>query len=558
MNEKEQDKKNNQFLIQKTPKHLLPNFPPSLVPKYEFSSTLREQKEQLKVNPLIKRFTKSRKRLAGNKYRPFYHFVSPEGTMNDPNGLCFWQGKWHLFYQASLPEDGRIHWGHIVSDDLIRWRDLPYAIYPSPEESCYSGSTLVENGRVIAMYHGTRIGSMVATSSDPLLLNWHKLTGKPAIPMAGSGDKEYDRWHSPDGSRLPYYVHDACIWKKEGIYYSLTGGRLPNGPGGKPIRANFLFRSRGLVDWEYLHPFVEGDCFTLIGDDGACPYFWPIGNRYILFFYSHMSGGQALLGDYDKKRDKFIVSEHYRFNYGASTPGGVHAPSAFPDGKGGIIVIFNMNPAIMSDLRAPHLGQIMTLPRRITLVDKNELKIEPVETAQSLRYNHQHLENIGIPANQEVVLEGVKGNSMEFIAEIDPLDTPMIEFNVLRSPNREEFTRITFFPKRGYRNRGHRKDGPPYGLVSIDSSYSSLDTDVKSRAPEIASVLLQEEESLKLHVFLDRSVLEVFINDKQCLAIRVYPSREDSTDISLRSQGRNARLISLDAWQMLEIYSKKY
>ena len=90
--------------------------------------------------------------------------------MNDPNGLCFWQGRWHLFYQGYPPEDPRQHWGHAVSDDLIHWRDLPYAIYPNPEYQCFSGSTLVEEDRVIAIYHGTRVGNMVAVSDDPLLL----------------------------------------------------------------------------------------------------------------------------------------------------------------------------------------------------------------------------------------------------------------------------------------------------------------------------------------------------------------------------------------------------
>jgi len=550
---KTQKHKAGNYLVQKYHENLLSISPPSAVQNYKFASTFEEQEVQLAANPLVQRFAESRQRLATDPHRPIYHFVSPEGTMNDPNGLCFWQGRWHLFYQGSLPEDWRIHWGHAVSKDLIHWRDLPYAIYPSPEECCYSGATLVEKNRVIAMYNGTRAGSMVAISSDSLLLNWQKLTGKPGIPMAGSGDKEYDRWHAPDGSRLPYHVHDACIWEKEGSYYSLTGGRLPNGPGGKPIRANFLFCSKDLINWKYLHPFVEGDRFTLIGDDGACPYFWPIGDRYILFFYSHMSGGQALLGDYDKKRDKFVVTEHYRFNFGPSAPGGVHAPSASPDGQCGVMLIFNMNPATLSALRIQpngHLGQIMTLPRRVTLVDKDELKIEPVETVQSLRYNHQHIDTMEIPANQEIVLEKVRGNTMELIAEIETLGAPMIELNVLRSPKREEFTRIAFFPTRGYRNRGHRKEGPPYGLVSIDSSYSSLDVDAKSRAPETASLFLQKGEPLKLRVFVDRSVLEVFVNGKQCLAIRLYPSREDSTGISLRSQGRSARLISLDAWQM--------
>ena len=98
---------------------------------------------------------------------------------------------------------------------------------------------------------------------------------------------------------------------------------------------DYLFRSEDLVHWAYLHPFVENqDAFCLPGDDGACPYFWPIGGgppgqdpRYILLYFSHMSGGQYLLGDYNEERDKFVVTAHDYFNFGPAWPSGVHAPS---------------------------------------------------------------------------------------------------------------------------------------------------------------------------------------------------------------------------------------
>ena len=140
----------------------------SLVPHYTFAETLEEQEAQLETNPLMQRLIAARKAYEGDPHRPIYHYINPEAMLNDPNGLCFWQGCWHLFYQAYPPEDTRQHWGHAISDDLIHWRDLPYAIYPNPERCCFSGATLVEEDRVIAMYHGTVVGNMVAVSSDPL------------------------------------------------------------------------------------------------------------------------------------------------------------------------------------------------------------------------------------------------------------------------------------------------------------------------------------------------------------------------------------------------------
>lgn len=519
----------------------------SKVPKYTFTGTLEQQEEQLRSNPLMLRLTESREKMANDKYRPIYHYVNPEGRLNDPNGLCFWNGNWHLFYQAYPPEDTRQHWGHAISKDLIHWRDLPYAIYPNPERAVFSGSALVEEDRVLAMYHGTMAGNMVAVSSDPLLLNWEKVTGNAVIPL-----------NSTNGFPLPYSVYDPCIWKVDSIYYSLSAGRVYEGPGNRPIPTAYLFRSLDLTNWQYMHPFIENDLFTLIGDDYACPYFWPIGDRYILPFFSHMSGGQYLLGDYDKQRDKFVVTSHCKFNFGAASPSGVHAPSATPDGNGGIIIIFNMNPGYSTE----GWNQIMTLPKSLTLISKDEIGIEPAGDIESLRYNHQQIDPMILPANKEIVLKNIKGNAMEINAEIDPNNAQMIELNVLRSPDKQEYTRILIFKNRGFSGgREYWRSAsvpaqnlPRYSLITIESSYSSILANAQSRAPETAPVLIYPDESIKLRIFVDKSVVEVFINGKQCVAMRVYPGRNDSVGVSLRAQGQDAELVSFDAWQMRHIY----
>ena len=531
----------------------------SLAPRYTFPDALAEQEAQLRDNPMVRRMAASRKAMEGDPHRPLYHFVSPENTLNDPNGLCFWQGRWHLFYQGYPPEDPRPHWGHAVSDDLIHWRDLPYAIYPDPEECCFSGATLVEDDRVIAIYHGTQVGNMVAVSSDPLLLNWEKVTGEPVIPIP-----------EHDGSPRKYTVFDPCIWKRDGVYYSLSGGTLTDGPSGQRIAADFVFRSEDLETWEYLHPLTEDDMFTLVGDDGACPYFWPIGDRHMLLFFSHMSGGQYLLGDYDDERDKLVVTSHGLFNFGPAVPSGVHAPSATPDGKGGIVVLFNMNPGFPTE----GWNQIMTLPRRLTLAGDDDLRVEPAGDIESLRHDHRQVGAAALPANEEVVLDGIEGSAMELVLELDPGDAPMVELNVLRSPGKEEYTRIAFYRDRGFKVqnpsdhsgaihhtgqaaiRGFRRPRPVdryESLLTLDSSYSSTLPGALSRAPETAPIRLDPDEPLRLRVFIDRSVVEVFANGKQCVAVRVYPGRADSTGVSLRAQGSHATLRSLDAWQMRNI-----
>jgi len=533
----------------------------SKVPKYDYANTLAEQEKQLKTDPLLLRFSESRKRQSTDRYRPVYHFVSPESTLNDPNGLCFWQGNWHLFYQAYPPEDRRQHWGHAVSKDLIHWKDLPYAIYPSPERAVYSGTSVVDGNRVIAMYHGTEVGNMVAVSEDPLLLNWKKTTqGKAAIPL-----------RSESGFPLPYSVFDPCIWKKDSVYYALSAGRAPKGPGGRQIAETYLFRSLDLINWQYLHPFVENDRFTLIGDDYACPYFWPIGNKYIMNFFSHMSGGQYLLGDYDTKNDKFIVTAGGKYNFGPASPSGVHAPSATPDGEGGVIIIFNMNPGKPTG----EWNQIFTLPRRLTLINDFEIGQEPAGDIESLRRESSKVGRMTIPANKEIVMKNIRGDAMEINMEIDTKDAPVVEVNVLRSPNKEEYTKITFLRERGMSAGRDYRYGqvarvqvlptPPApasrpapatreSQIILETTSASLFPDVMPRNPEIAPIRLEKGETLKLRIFIDKSVVEVFANGKQCVAARVYPSRNDSNGVSILSRGKDSELISFEAWQMKNIY----
>ncbi len=516
----------------------------SKVPFTTFPTNLFEQRAALESNSLLNRMKASRKAF-DDPHRPIYHYVNPEGTLNDPNGLCYWKDHWHLFYQAYPPEDTRQHWGHAISRDLVHWEDLPYCIYPDPEDRCFSGATLVEDDRVIAMYHGTKAGNMVAVSSDPLLLNWEKIGNRPVIPM-------------PDSKHAPYNVFDPCIWSSNGKYYSLSAGQRDDGPGGQRVATDFLFESENLADWNYLHPFVEDDRYSRVGDDGACPYFWPIGDKYILLFFSHSSGGQYWLGDYDRKRHKFKVTYGEKFNFGPPGPGGVHAPSATPLGDGSVIVIFNMNPA----KRTLGWDQIMSLPRRLTLAENgNDVHMAPTGDLESLRGETVEIPLHQLPANQDIDLRDVApsgsdigGNAYELEIEFQPSRAASIELNVLESPGKEEFTRISVYRERGYPDRANYARRARTTLVSLDNSRASLDPDVLSRAPETLNVYVEPEEPIHLRVFVDRSSVEVFVNNRKAAALRVYPIRPDSTGISLRSQGASTTVSQLKCWQLGSIY----
>lgn len=497
-----------------------------------YPDTPNEQLEAPNTDEELLRYRELRERLAGDPYRPLYHFSPPAGYMNDPNGLCEWQGRYHLFYQFYPPGRDHVHWGHAVSEDLVRWRDLPLALYPDKERDCYSGQTLVEPHRVIAIYHGTESGNSIATASDPLLLNWRKHPGNPVIPMV-----------PVDENGLPYRVFDPCIWKEADGYYALSGTYQGPRVTVNCRNVDHLFRSKDLARWEHLGPLILDGYFTEPGEDGAVPNFWPIGNgKHMLLFFSHKRAGQYYVGDYDAASHRFAPNYHGRMNYGPIAVGSLHAPSATVDAKGRFLAVFN----VQEGKKAKGWEGVVTLPRHLSLNADNSLRIEPVQEVASLRAHHRQVGGTDIPANGEVALPGIRGKAMEIKAVLRPQGAREVGLSVLRSPDGAEQTRISFYS--GDSRQLHTSS------LEVDVSAASLHSDVFGRSPEIGPLKLEEGEPLRLRVFIDRSIVEVFANDRQCLTLRAYPEREDSTGVSLFARGGSAKLESLDAWQIESIW----
>jgi beta-fructofuranosidase len=149
-----------------------------------------------------------------------------------------------------------------------------------------------------------------------------------------------------------------------------------------------------------------------------------------------------------------------------------------------------------------------------------------------------------------MVLDGIEGKAMEIIVEADAKNCSSFEINVLRSPDKQEYTRIAFYKQRGYRLN------PWPSVITLDNTNSSILPDVKSRPEEVAPVVLGNKELLKLRIFIDKSVIEVFVNGKQYLCERVYPGMESSKGISFLARGSGAVVKSFDAWQMKSIWEK--
>lgn len=502
------------------------DFEPLSGPTYP--GTLEQQLHALETDEQLARFRAERERLASDACRPLYHFSPPENHLNDPNGLCQWNGRYHMFYQFWPSGSDRVHWGHAVSDDMVQWRDLPVAIYPTTEQDCYSGQTVVEDDRVIAIYHGTRSGNAVATASDPLLLNWEKHPSNPVIPI------------TPDGE--PYRVFDPCIWREEDGYYALSGTYADGERCVDCVSVDHLFRSTDLAEWEYLGPLLKDSFFTEPGEDGAVPNFWPISaDRHMLLLFSHTRAARYYVGEYDRETHRLLPDYHGRMNYGPINRGSLHAPSATIDDSGRFLAIFNLRGGNISG----EWAGIMSLPRQLWLAEDNSLRIAPLPEMQALRFDHASAGATPIPANQEVTLDGIAGRAAEIAASFEIGTARELGLKVLCSPDGAEETTITL-----YRDTS----GPGQCTLGIDVSRASTRDDLQARPPEIGPLSLQPGEPLDLRIFLDRGCVEVFANNRQCLTVRAFPARDDSTGVSTFARGGEATLTSCECWQMRSIW----
>jgi beta-fructofuranosidase len=242
--------------------------------------------------------------------------------------------------------------------------------------------------------------------------------------------------------------------------------------------------------------------------------------------------------------------------------GSLHAPSGFVDPNGRCIGIWNVFECrIKEDFKGEKEG-LMSLPRKLALNERdyisndnrplNPLKIEPVEELKTLRFDPVKLEDVSIPASGEKLLAGVQGRAMELEAVIDPQQASEIGLRVLRSPNSKEQTTISLFMHAwGWPYKPERADRRE---LMIDVSRATLNPEVASRSPEIGPLGLKPGELLHLRVFIDRSVVEVFANGRQCLTLRAYPTCEDSTGVAVFARGGEAKLVSLTAWQMRSVW----
>ena len=466
-----------------------------------------------------------RGRMADDPHRPLYHFTAPTFWLNDPNGLIYWRGAYHLFYQYNPSGAlwGNIHWGHAISRDLVHWEDRPIALAPSPgtvdADGCWSGVAVVHEGTPHILYTGWNLPVQLpclAVADSDALDGWVKYPGNPVIP-------------APPADLDVLAFRDHTIWREDGSWLQAIGSGI-RGKGG----AALLYRSPDLVSWEYLGPLCVG-VEAETGDIWECPEFFALHDRRVLVI-SSLPARRVLYCTGRYARHRFAPGPWRPLDLSRY----LYAPQSMIDDRGnrllwGWIVEGRADAALE---RAGWAGAI-TLPRVLTLLPDGDLGIEPVRELEALRGARRTIGATPVVESPFQELRGLAGDCIELSMELDTGSAVECGLTVRRTPDGAEETRIVYNPREA--------------TLRVDRARASLDPEAHTDE-QGGPLRLAEGEPLRLRVFLDRSVLEIFANGRACLTDRIYPSRPDSLGLGLFAAGGTATLRSLVCWEMRSIW----
>jgi len=503
---------------------------------------------------MMKNAQRLRDHYLADHWRPGYHFTVPEGVHLpvDPNACLFWNGRYHMFYiyqepgmTPGLPIKLKdIHyWGHVSSVDLVNWRHHPPALSPGEGDAgIFSGGVFIDRNGVPTITYwglGNPRGVCLATSTDPLLERWEKSPHNPVIRETGFGITTVK---GPDGNEVTVGASDpSAIWWHNNRYNLLTGNlQVLESKGMQGGPTTFLWHSDDMLKWTYQGEFYQSRReWTAENEDNMCTEFFPLPSSpeggkptdtYMMLCISHNKGCRYYLGEY--ANDRFLPKLHERMTWGNQTWGGnaVFAPEILLDDKGRAIMwawVFGWH-----EVNRGWSGSL-SLPRVFWAGEDGTLRQRPVPELEVLRYNPRDKADLVVAANSELRLPEISGNSLELLIEVPAESVAHFSLNVLCAPDDTEQTVIQYQAAAGRLviNATKSGDGPRQG--------------------ESAPLQLQPGEPLVLRVFLDKSFVEVFANDRQAAVVRVYP-KPDSTGVVLVAGEAEVKVSRLQAWDMME------
>jgi len=464
--------------------------------------------------------------------RPLVHLPARIGWMNDPNGLSFYQGKYHLFYQY-YPYDtkwGLMHWGHAVSSDLVHWEHLPAALAPDqPYDGygCFSGSAIVlPDGRHMLMYTGVRKidnnldGSIEVRQTQCIAfgdgMDYVKYEGNPVI----------------DGGQLPEgFSHrdfrDPKIWMEPDGTFRCVLGACDDAPREELSNGKILqYRSPDGIAWEFECVLAENN--MRYGSMWECPDTFELDGKQVLLVspqdmlaeadeFASGNGTLAIIGHLDGATGMLVGEELHPIDYGID----FYATQTLlsPDGRRIMVAWMQNWDSISMGGNRPWFGQV-TIPRELS-VRNGRLYQQPVRELEDARENRVAYENVLVEGKVE--LEGISGRCVDLTVEVRPAeqDQPYHEFTIWFAQGEKFRSSVLFRPSEC--------------MLKINRKHSGLRRAVvKDRKCHLASY----DGVLRLRIILDRFSAEVFVGEGEQTLTMTIPTDPVFGGISFFADGR--------------------
>jgi fructan beta-fructosidase len=478
-----------------------------------------------------------------NAFRPQFHFTPERNFMNDPNGLVFFEGKYHLFFQHNPFANtwGHMSWGHAVSRDLVHWTRLPVALSEGDGWMIFSGSAVVDwrdttkfagstakRPPLVAIYTGHREGRQAQCLAYSLDGgdSWAKYSGNPVLDV-GKADFRDPKvfWHEPSRKWIMVVAlspeHKVQFYgAPDLIHWSLLGS----------------FGPEGATDGVWECP----DLFPLTAPDG--------GKKWILSVNlgngapAGGSGGQYFIGDFDGNSFANANPAGVKLwnDYGKDFYAAVSYNDIPPRDGRRVWIGWMNNWEYAEKIPTNPWRSAQAIPRELALRNEPEglrLVQHPVKEMASLRFGAVKLKNVSIPSG-EVPLPSKDGVVFEGDALFDIGDSKEFGWKI-RSGDQE-------WTEAGY--------DVVAGQLFVDRRSSGQTAFSDRFAGRHSGPLAPKDGKIRIHILVDRSSVEVFGNDGETVVTdQIFP-RLSSERRSLFSKGGEAKAVKATLWGLKSIW----
>ncbi|WP_449538881.1 glycoside hydrolase family 32 protein [Ferdinandcohnia sp. Marseille-Q9671] len=485
------------------------------------------------------------------KYRPQYHFSPEENWMNDPNGMVYYEGEYHLFYQY-YPYGttwGPMHWGHAISTDLVHWEHLPIGLTPDENGMIFSGSAIVDWENTSGFFNGGTGLVAIFTSADTYPdserprqrqsiaysldkgRTWIKYAGNPVL-----SDENITDFRDPK----VFWHHETAKW-----VMILAAGQS--------VR---LYTSSDLKTWDFASEFGAKDGSHL--GVWECPDLFELpvdGNeenkKWVLLVSigaePHIPEGsrtQYFIGDFDGKTftNIYAADTTLWIDKGRDNYAGVSWSDIPVQDNRRIYLGWMSNWKYANVTPTREWRSSMTIPRVLslkTLVEGIRLVQTPVEELSDLR-SSSFLLSDRIVTPGENLLKELKGDTFEIIAEFELCGASEFGFKVRKAAREETLI-------------GYNINNETLFIDRINSGDCEFHDDFSGKHE---GHLTPNKNKIKLHLFVDWSSVEVFGNDGELVITDLIFPKEDGQDIELYAIGGEVIVRSLEYYELTSAWKK--